>query len=128
MDRIKKAYPKGPDPSDPGGQREVARSITVHGDAVIATTVHIESLQTRVTNKIQAEALSHSQAAELSSKAQCMATEEEPAEAILAWLASKFGMPGYLSIPAAGFDAAMTYLEAREGEHIRHDINLRGIG
>lgn len=129
LDRIKGAYSKTGSKEGQQDRPEVARSITVHGDAVIASSVHIDRLQTRVTNKMQAEALSLSQAAELAARAQQMATEEEPAEAILTWLAAKFGVPGYLSIPANGFDAAKTYLAdkaAADVPEIPGERRLRG--
>ena len=128
LDRIKSAYPKPGDPNDPEARREVARSITVHGDAVIASTVQIERLQTRVTNKMQAEALSPAQASELTTRAQAIATEEDTVEAILTWLAAKFGAPGYLSIPANGFEAALTYLENKKSEDHRQSLDRRSIG
>jgi hypothetical protein len=129
LSRVKQAFPPN------RGQvlnieprRDIDKIITVNGDAVIGTEVNIASMQTRVTKTDTVETLSAAQGAELAARAQCFATEDESSEAILTWLASKFGVPGYLSIPVNGFEAAMTYLETKAAEDIRQEINVRDFG
>lgn len=124
---VKSAFPPRV-PDIESRSREIAQNITVQGDALIASEVTIGTLQTRVTNQMQAEAISLAQAVELSSRAQGLANDGETEDQILTWVAGKFGVPGYLSIPANGFEAAMTYLDAKDGEQIRSSINVCNMG